>query len=218
GAHFGLRGGGTDREVAVLELIGGEHAEDVGLVLGQVLTAVELGPAVLIADHLGVVAGGDGVEAQGQRAVEEGGELDALIAAHARVRGPPGRVLGDEVIDDVFLEPFGEVPDVEGDVEHPGHAVGVAGVFDRAAAARSGAQGSGHARQGEVDADDLVAGVDGAGGGHGRIDPAGHGDEYSHDAPCIHRGVAETIPARRACSTTSGRAASRASTSSSVVS
>src|SRR5699024_11736105 len=61
GAHFGLLGVGTDREVAVLELIGGEHAEDVGLVLGQVHTAVEFGPAVLIADHLGVVAGGDAV-------------------------------------------------------------------------------------------------------------------------------------------------------------
>ena len=218
GAHFCLRCGGTDREVAVFELVGGEHTEDVGLVLGQVLTAVQFGPAFVVAEHLSIVAGGDGVEAEREGSVEEGGELDALIAAHAGVRGASGGVFGDEVIDDVFLEPFGEVPDVEGDVEHSRHAVGVAGVFDRAAATRSGAQGAGHPGQGKVDADDFVSGIDGACRGYGRIDSAGHGDEYSHDAPCIHRGVAETIPARRACSTTSGRAASSASTSASVVS
>jgi hypothetical protein len=85
----------------------------------------------------------------------------------------PGRVLGDEVVDDVGLEPVGEVPDVEGDAEHvAGHPMGVAGVLDGAAAARAGAEGAGHAGQGEVDADDVVAGVDGASRSHGGVDSA----------------------------------------------
>ena len=180
GADLGLRSGRSDREVAVLELLAGEDAEDVGLVLREVLAAVELGAAGGVADHLGVVPGRDLIEAEGERPVEEGGELDALVAAHARVRGAAGGVLGDEVIDDVLLEPLGEVPHVEGDAEHARHSVGVAGVLDRAAAPRAGAQSAGHPGQGEVDADDLVAGVDGTGGGDGGVDSAGHRDEDLH--------------------------------------
>jgi hypothetical protein len=99
-----------------------------------------------------VVAGDDGVEAERQRAVEHGGELDLLVAAQARVRRPPGGVLGEEVVDDVLAEALGEVPDVEGDAEHVGHPRGVARVLPRAAPARAGAQRRRRLRQREVDA------------------------------------------------------------------
>jgi hypothetical protein len=47
------------------------------------------------------VAGAHRVEAECERLVEDGGELDLLVAAHARVGRAPRGVLRDEVIDDV---------------------------------------------------------------------------------------------------------------------
>ena len=89
----------------------------------------------------GVVAGDDGVEAQCLRPVEDGGELDLLVAAQARVGGAAGRVLGHEVVDDIVREPVGEVPDVERDAQLVGDPPGVVRVLDAAAAARAAAQG-----------------------------------------------------------------------------
>lgn len=91
-----------------------EHAEDVRLVLGHVRGAVQLAGAVGQGDDLGVVAGADRVEAEGEGLVEERGELDLLVAAQAGVRGAPRLVLGDEVVHHVLAEALGEVPDVEG--------------------------------------------------------------------------------------------------------
>ena len=53
-------------------------------------------------DEPRVVAGGDRVEAERERLVEDGGELDPLVAAQARVGRAAGGVLGDEVVDDVL--------------------------------------------------------------------------------------------------------------------
>jgi hypothetical protein len=50
------------------------------------------------------VAGRHRVEAEGEPALEHGGELDLLVAAQARVGGAAGGVLGDEVLDDVGVE------------------------------------------------------------------------------------------------------------------
>ena len=94
--------GVAEREERAGELVGVEHAEDVALVLGRVDGAVQLArrPSSAV-DDLGVVAGGDGVEAERDRLVEQGGELDPLVAAQARVGRAAGGVLGDEVVDDV---------------------------------------------------------------------------------------------------------------------
>ena len=75
---------------------------------------------MLAVDDLRVVAGGDGIEAEPERAVEDGGELDLLVAPQARVGRAAGGVLGDEVVHDVLGEPLGEVPDVERDPEDVG--------------------------------------------------------------------------------------------------
>ena len=131
------------------------------------------------------MAGGDGVEAHGEGALEEGVEFDALVAAHAGVGGAAGAVLGEEVGDDALLEILGEVPGVEGDAEDVGGPAGIGGVLDGAAAARAGAGGLAVARERHVDADDVVPGIDGARGGDGGVDAPGQGCQNAHGAPWV---------------------------------
>ena len=195
--------GVAEREHRVGELLAGQHAEHVGLVLGRVDRAVQLGTVGALHD-LRVVAGGHGVEAERQRAVEHGGELDLLVAAQARVRGAAGGVLVHEVLDDVLVEPLGEVPDVERDADHVGGAAGVVGVLERAAAARARAVGRGVAREGEVDAGDVVAGLGGPGGGDGGVDAAGHRGEDAHCQPPAHAGDAARARRPAPIASTSG--------------
>src|SRR3954454_20458178 len=121
GADLGL-GGVAEREQGVGELVGGEDGEYVGLVLAGVGGPVQ--DSVL---DLRVVAGTDGVEAEGQRLVQDRGELDLLVAAQARVRGAARGVLGDEVLDHVAVEALGHVPDVERDADHVAGPAGGAG-------------------------------------------------------------------------------------------
>ena len=45
-----------------------------------------------------VVSGAHGVEPEGLCTLEHGGELDVLVAAHARVGRAPGAVLSEEVV------------------------------------------------------------------------------------------------------------------------
>ena len=130
--------------------------------------------------QLGVVAGRDRVEAEPERPVEHRGELDLLVAPQARVGRAPGGVLVHEVLDHVLVEPVGEVPDVERDADHVGGPAGVVRVLDRAAAAGARAVRRGVAREGEVDAGDVVAGLDGPGRGDRGVHAAGHGGEDLH--------------------------------------
>ena len=127
------------------------------------------------------MAGGDGVEAQGEGALEQGVELDALVAAHAGVGGATGAVLVEEVGHDALLELLGQVPHVEGDPQDLGGPAGVGGVLDGAAAARARTGLGAVAGQGHVDAHDLVTGVDGARRGHGGVDSAGQGGQNAHE-------------------------------------
>ena len=129
------------------------------------------------------MAGADRVEAEGERLVQQRGELDLLVAAQAGVGGAARLVLGDEVLDDVLAEALGEVPDVEGDADDVRGAAGVAGVLDGAAAARARAERLRVRGEREVDAGHVVAGLGGAGGGDGGVHAAGHGGEHAegHD-------------------------------------
>jgi len=103
-AHRGLVVA-AQREHRVRELVGVQHTEDVGLVLAGVGGAVQLTAAGPV-DEPRVVAGGDGVEAERARLVQHRRELDLLVATQARVRGAARPVLGDEVVDDVLVEPL----------------------------------------------------------------------------------------------------------------
>ena len=155
-----------------------------------------------------MVTGDDRVEAERQRPVQHGRELDLLVAAQARVRRPAGGVLGDEVVDDVLGEALGEVPHVERDAELVGDPAGVVRVLDAAAAAGAAAQRLPVRREREVDTGDVVPGVDRQRGGDRGVHSPAHRGEDPHRGPC---------PARRARSTTGPITSRTASTSSSPV-
>ena len=130
------------------------------------------------------MAGGHRIETKRQRLGGQGGELDPLIAAHARVRSLAARIGIDEVLDHVVLESVSEIPDIEGNSENVGDAARIGGVLLGAASARSGSQRAGGLRQRQVDTDHLVAGIDHAGGSHRGVDSAAHRGQHLHrDTP-----------------------------------
>ena len=126
-------------------------------------------------------------------------ELDLLVAAQARVRRAAGGVLADEVLDDVLVEAVAEVPDVERDADHVGRPARVVGVLDRAAAAGAAAVGLRVAREGQVDAGDVVALLDRAGRRDGRVDAARHRCQDAHQrcVPARQCGAAGPLHDRR---------------------
>src|SRR4029453_16555567 len=89
------------------------------LVLGRVRAPVQT--AVL---NPGVVAGGQGVEAEGAGPGQQPDHLDPLVAAGAGVGGAAAGVLGGEVVDHRPLELLGHVPHVERDAEGVGDPAG----------------------------------------------------------------------------------------------
>ena len=115
------------------ELLLVEHCEHVGLVLARVDPPVHP-RARGGAFQTGVVAGGHRVESQIKSTLQQGCEFDPLIAAQTRIGGAPGRVLGDEWIDDLLGEPVGEVPHVERNTDLVRCAPCVEGVLQGAAA------------------------------------------------------------------------------------
>src|SRR5690606_32045821 len=133
------------------------------------------------------------IEAERQRPLQHRLELDLLVAPQARVGGASGRVLGDEVLDDVAVELLGHVPDVERDADHVGGPARVPGVLDGAAAARTRPVGLWVGRQRQVHAGDVVPGLDGACGGHSGIHAARHGGQYSQS----HSGSSLSAPPDR---------------------
>ena len=142
GAHLRLGGCVPQGEEGPGQALATGDGQDVGLVLGGVDGAAQR-ETLSVAGAAGggaaaqsrVVAGGDGVEAQGQGPLEESVELDALVAAHAGVGGAASAVLVEEVGHDALLELLGQVPHVEGDAQDLGGPAGVGGVLDGAAAA-----------------------------------------------------------------------------------
>ena len=141
-AHGSLRGGITQGKERSGQALTSGDSQHVGLVLGSVSRA---GQAQVVGvsgasrarapGEPGVVAGGHGVEAHRQAALQQGVKLDPLVAAYAGVGSAPGTVLGQEIGDDPFLELLRQVPHVEGDAEDLGGPACVRGVLDRAAPA-----------------------------------------------------------------------------------
>ena len=184
GAYPRLVGSVPQRQDDAVKLLGPHDGQHVGLVLEVVGTAVQLGSGLAINDGR-VVAGAHRIEAELAGAGGQLAELHELIAAHAGVGGAPGLVLGDEVGDDSLLKFLSKIPHVERDADNFGGARRVAGVLDRAAAARADAALLGLGGQGHVDADDVVPGLHGLSGGDGGIHAAGQCCQNSHLAVLV---------------------------------
>jgi hypothetical protein len=63
------------------------------------------------------MTGDNRIKSKFKCAVEEGGELDSLVTAHAGVGRSAGRVLADEIVNDSFGELRTEVPHIKGDAQ-----------------------------------------------------------------------------------------------------
>ena len=199
-------GGVAEREHRVRELVLGEHAEHVGLVLGHVLGAVHLDQPVR---RRCAAARSDRLRPRRSRARWPRSSTAAnLIFSLQRRHGlgvRPSAYSLEEVLDHVLVEPLAQVPDVERDADHVGRPPRVVGVLDGAAAARTGAVGLRVAREREVDAGDVVPLLRGARRGHGRVDAARHRCQDAHQAvtdarrggPGDQRGVAGAFDDRR---------------------
>src|ERR1017187_1671374 len=176
------------------------------------------------------MAGADRVETERFRPVQNGRELDLLVAAEAGIRGIAAGVLVDEILNDVGVEALGHVPDVERDADHVGGAACVPCVLQGAAAARPGPVGLRVGGQGKVHAGHVMARFRRPAGGHRGVDAAGHRGEhaqsshhlrgYSPHTGGLRRPAGQSRPevsiyreARRARSTTSPMTAPSASTS-----
>ena len=164
------------REDAAVQLVAREHAEHVGLVFLRVGGSAEVS---LVVDNC-VVPGGDRVEAQGHRAVEQCRELDLLVAAQARVGGLAVLVGPHEVVDDLFFKAVREVPHVKRDTQVVAHAARVGGVLQGTAAAGRLARLLRVLAQCKVHADNVVARLHQARSSDRGVHSPAHGRQYSH--------------------------------------
>ena len=154
-------GGITDGEKAVVQLLGGNDAEHVRLVLILILGAAHI--TVII--KRGVVAGRNGIKAQGHTLLQQCAEFNLLIAAQARIRGFTAGIGIHEVRDDLFLEFLRKVPDVKRNAQLIANAAGIGGILQRTAAAGFFARLLRVLMQRQVHADDIVASLHRTGGG-----------------------------------------------------
>ena len=177
-------GGVAEREHGPPQLLTGQHGQHVRLVLSGVDAAHKPRQLRCSGNRLEprVMASADRVEAERHRPVEHSRELDLLVAAQARIRRVAARVLVDEVLDDILVEPVGHVPDVERNADDVRGPARVAGVFERAAATRPAPVRARVARQRQVDAGDVVASLGGPRRRDGRVDAAGHGSKHTQSS------------------------------------
>jgi hypothetical protein len=122
------------------------------------------------------MAGRQAIGAKLARQSQQVGELHALIAAHARDRRPPLRVIVRETLDHAFAEPTLIVEHIMSDAEPLGDLGGIVDILPRAAAA-----GARHRRTVIVELerhpDHFGAAPRGERGHHRAVDAAGHRDD-----------------------------------------
>ncbi len=164
----------SDGEAGAGDLLGSHHGEEVGLVLVWVGSfddgAGGVGGFFL---DLGVVAGGDFVEAVFERVVEEDAELDLAVAHDVGVGRDAGLVAGEQVVDDAGAVLVHEVDHAEGDAEGVGDGGGVFDVLLPGAVAEDFVFVDPVFHVGAFDGVALLFEEQGSDGG---VDASGHGD------------------------------------------
>ncbi|MCY1510468.1 hypothetical protein D9M68_448460 [compost metagenome] len=114
----------ADREQGAGDLLAAHRMQEVALVLVRVQALEQFGAAVdVAAAH--VMTGGDQVRAERQGIVEEGLELDFAVAEDVRVRGAPGLVFGEEVLEHVVPVFRREVGGVQLDADAVADGLGI---------------------------------------------------------------------------------------------
>ena len=169
-----------DRKERPGQLRLGKCEQEIRLVLAGVESSTQQGLArVGVAVETYVVAGRNGVGAEGGGAVQQMRELQLAVALHAGDRGATDGILPDERRDDRGIElPF-EVHHVVRDAERGGRASRIVQVIERAASAELS-----FTRLLVVELhrepDNVMALLDQLCGGDRRVDPSRHGDHDSH--------------------------------------
>ena len=169
---YGGLGERADRKARPRELALPQRVQEVALVLVRV-GALEQAIALAVERQPRVVAGGDGIGAQRQGVVEEGLELDLLVAQHVGVRRAAGTVLGEEITEDAVPVRTREVHRVQRDLELRAHLARHTIVFLGGAVVRVVVALPVLHEQ----ARDLVALFEQQQGGDGGVDAAGQADD-----------------------------------------
>lgn len=176
------------RKQAAGDLLAAHGVQEVALVLVGVQALEQFAaPVHIAAAH--VMAGGDQVGAQHQGIVQERLELDFPVAEDVGVRGTPGLVFGQEVLEHVVPVLGGEVGGVQVDAQPVAHGLGVRQVFPRGAVLGAVVLFPVLHEQ----AFDLVALLLQEQGGNGGVHPSGHAD---NDAFAVHGKTFQKISER----------------------
>ena len=180
----------TDREHGAGELRLVEHVHHVALILGRIRTALERVVTIGAAADVGMVAGGDGVEAEQVGPLREARELDRPVAFDARVGRDSTGVCVDVGGHDVFVEVVTEIEHEVVDAELLCHAARIVDIGHRTAAGVTVATPQLHR-----DPDDVVARLLEQQRCNRGIDPTRHRAHHLHDALAMGSGAVGAVVA-----------------------
>ena len=219
GPNLGL-GQLPEREAGVLELLGTQAIQEVGLVLLLVAGPQEARSTVIADDAARVVAGCHCLAVvQVAGPPEQCPELHVGVAVDARARRPAVEIRIEERRQDPGVELALEVHDVERDAELGSYPAGIIGGVEGATALLELGVGVRDVVQPHPHADDLVALLVDERRRDGRIHSARHRDEDATHAgtPCPSGSAATAPPPSRIDAMTLGTTSLAVSMSASVV-
>jgi hypothetical protein len=122
-------------EKAMAKLILGEGKENIRLIFSPIHPFLQkiLLRAFLVF-HLSIMACGDTVSPQLQGFLQKGPEFQFLVTENTRIGGSSFRIFITEILNDLVLEFFSQLKDMERDPQLKGHT---SGIFDSSKAATS---------------------------------------------------------------------------------
>ena len=121
----------------IIELVARRREEEIALVARRVGGAMQL-RAVRAHDAPDIMAGGEAIGAEIAGEAKQIGELDALVAAHARDRRPSARIIIGELLDHLLAEAAFIIEDVMGEAEPIGDGARIVNVAARRSSSSPG--------------------------------------------------------------------------------